>query len=58
MSTTIVVDTSVIISALIGNKDPSREVIMRCLLGRYMPLISNALKTFVSLSLLLPIYLY
>lgn len=35
----IVVDTSV----LIGKRGASREVIRRCLLGQYLPLISNAL---------------
>ena len=43
MSQTIVVDTSVIISALIGKKGPSREILRRCLQGHYKPLISNAL---------------
>ena len=40
---TIVVDTSVVISALIGEAGPSREVLRRCLLEHYEPLISNAL---------------
>ena len=43
MHSTIVVDTSVIISALIGEKGPSREILRRCMLGSYHPLISNAL---------------
>ena len=43
MSQTIVVDTSVIISALIGKRGPSREILRRCLQGDYNPLISNAL---------------
>ncbi|HEB92878.1 MAG TPA: PIN domain-containing protein, partial [Gammaproteobacteria bacterium] len=43
MIKTIVVDTSVFISALIGVRGPSREVIRRCLNGSYNPLISNAL---------------
>ena len=43
MSQIIVVDTSVIISALIGKKGPSREILRRCLHGHYKPLISNAL---------------
>ena len=43
MAKTIVIDTSVLISALIGKKGPSREVIRQCLLGNYIPLISNAL---------------
>ncbi len=43
MSTRIVVDTSVFISALIGAKGPSRELIRRCLLGEYQPLMGTAL---------------
>lgn len=43
MNQSIVIDTSVIVSALIGKRGPSREVIRRCLLGAYNPLISNAL---------------
>ncbi len=43
MDSRIVVDTSVLISALIGEKGPSREVLKLCLSGRYSPLISNAL---------------
>ena len=43
MAITVVVDTSVIISALIGVRGPSREIIRRCLKGEYSPLISNAL---------------
>ena len=39
----IVVDTSVLISALIGKHGPGREVLRRCLCGEYRPLISNAL---------------
>lgn len=39
----IVVDTSVFISALIGAKGPSRELIRRCLLGEYQPLMGTAL---------------
>jgi putative PIN family toxin of toxin-antitoxin system len=39
----IVVDTSVFVSALIGPKGPSRELIRQCLQGRYQPLMSNAL---------------
>jgi putative PIN family toxin of toxin-antitoxin system len=31
------------ISALIGKRGASREVIRRCLTGRYLPLISNSL---------------
>ena len=43
MNQSIVIDTSVIVSALIGKRGPSREVIRRCLLGVCNPLISNAL---------------
>ncbi len=43
MSDKIVVDTSVLISALIGTKGPSREVLRRCLNGSFNPLISNTL---------------
>ena len=43
MKPKIVVDTSVLISALIGKEGPSREVLKRCLLGNFKPLISNAL---------------
>jgi len=43
MSNRIVVDTSVLISALIGKQGPSRAVLRNCLTGRYNPLISNAL---------------
>jgi len=39
----IVVGTSVFISALLGAKRPSRELIRRCLLGHYQPLMGNAL---------------
>ncbi len=37
------IDTSVLISALIGKEGPSRGVLRQCLLGDYNPLISNAL---------------
>lgn len=43
MSIQIVIDTSVLISALIGSKGPGREALRRCLHGTYQPLISNAL---------------
>lgn len=43
MGIKIVVDTSVLISALIGSKGPSRELIRRCLRGFYQPLMGNAL---------------
>jgi len=41
--TKIVVDTSVFISALIGVRGPSREIIRRCLTDEHKPLISNTL---------------
>lgn len=43
MASMIVLDTSVVVSALIGKQGPSRSLIRHCLLGRYVPLISNAL---------------
>lgn len=43
MDKTVVIDTSIIVSALIGKKGPSREVIRRCLMGELKPIISNAL---------------
>lgn len=43
MTNTLVVDTSVLISALIGVQGPSREILRRCLQANYYPLISNAL---------------
>jgi putative PIN family toxin of toxin-antitoxin system len=42
-SSKLIVDTSVFISALIGSRGPSRELIRRCLLGDYVPLMGNAL---------------
>lgn len=39
----IVIDTSVLISALIGQDGPSREIIRRCLKKKIKPLISNTL---------------
>lgn len=39
----IVVDTSVLISALIGKEGPSRQVIRHCLTGCYKPVISTTL---------------
>ncbi len=41
--TMIVVDTSVMISALIGKRGASRQVLRECLMGNYLPLMSNAL---------------
>jgi uncharacterized protein len=43
MNNRIVVDTSVLISALIGEQGSSRRLLRRCLTGEYLPLISNAL---------------
>jgi uncharacterized protein len=39
----IVIDTSVLISALIGPDGLSRQILRNCLNGLYKPLISNAL---------------
>jgi putative PIN family toxin of toxin-antitoxin system len=43
MNKYVVIDTSVLISALISKEGPSREVLRLCLLGKYNPLISNTL---------------
>ncbi|MES9898736.1 MAG: putative toxin-antitoxin system toxin component, PIN family [Sedimenticola sp.] len=43
MADLVVVDTSVLVSALIGEQGPSREILRRCLNGEYNPLISNTL---------------
>nr|VFK18692.1 MAG: putative toxin-antitoxin system toxin component, PIN family [Candidatus Kentron sp. LPFa] len=43
MLATVVMDTSVLVSALIGARGPSREILKRCLRGKYRPLVSNAL---------------
>jgi putative PIN family toxin of toxin-antitoxin system len=43
MGIKIVIDTSVFISALIGQAGMSRELIRRCLKGEYTPLMGNAL---------------
>ncbi|MCP5408462.1 MAG: putative toxin-antitoxin system toxin component, PIN family [Chromatiaceae bacterium] len=43
MADIVVVDTSVLISALIAAKGPSREILRRCLKHEYIPLISNTL---------------
>ena len=43
MQRKIVVDTSVFVSALIGKRGASREILRQCLKGEYKPLISNAL---------------
>jgi putative PIN family toxin of toxin-antitoxin system len=43
MAKTIVIDTSVFISALIGEQGPSREILRHSLKGEYKSLINNAL---------------
>lgn len=43
MENIIVVDTSIVISALIGKEGSSREVIRLCLKGELKPLVSNSL---------------
>lgn len=43
MSIKIVIDTSVFISALIGQAGASRELIRQCLKNEYRPLMGNAL---------------
>ncbi|MBE9078323.1 putative toxin-antitoxin system toxin component, PIN family [Romeria aff. gracilis LEGE 07310] len=43
MPNKLVIDTSVIISALIGPSGPSRALIRRCFMGDYQPLMGNAL---------------
>lgn len=43
MSETVVIDTSVLVSALPGPSGPARELLRQCLTGKYKPLISNAL---------------
>ena len=43
MSKLIVVDTSVFVSALLGPRGASREVIRGCLLGRLQPVVGTAL---------------
>lgn len=39
----IVVDTSVFVAALLGPEGASREVLRRCLTGKYQPLMGTAL---------------
>ena len=39
----VVIDTSVLISALIGKKGPAREIIRRCLKRELVPLVSTTL---------------
>jgi putative PIN family toxin of toxin-antitoxin system len=43
MVSRIVVDTSVLISALLGPSGPSRVLVRRCLEGQHQPLMGNAL---------------
>ena len=43
MSTRIVIDTNVFIGAIINAQGLNREMIRRCLLGEYQPLMGNAL---------------
>ncbi len=43
MSLRIVVDTNVLVAALISDAGHNREVLRRCLNGKYKPLISNSL---------------
>lgn len=43
MNNIIVVDTSVLINAVLGPTGPARELVRRCLQGHYKPLISNTL---------------
>ena len=43
MSNKVVIDTSILISALIGSQGPSREILRQCLKGKLEPLLSNAL---------------
>lgn len=43
MSVKIVVDTNVFIGAIISSQGLNRQLIRRCLLGEYQPLMSNAL---------------
>ncbi len=43
MNKIVVVDTSVLINAVLGPTGPARELIRRWLQGHYNPLISNAL---------------
>jgi putative PIN family toxin of toxin-antitoxin system len=43
MKLRIVIDTSVLISALLGSNGASRELIRCCLQGKYQPLMGNTL---------------
>ncbi len=43
MSVKIVVDTNVFIGSILSSQGLNRELIRRCLLGEYQPMMSNAL---------------
>lgn len=43
MTSRIVVDTNVVTAALISPEGPNRAMLRECLLGRYEPLLGNAL---------------
>ena len=43
MTTRIVIDTNIFISAIIGSNGPNRNVIRRCFENIYQPLMGNAL---------------
>ena len=43
MPKVIVLDTNVFVSALLGPRGMSRELLRRCLLGRYQPLMGTTL---------------
>ena len=43
MNPTIVLDTSIVVSALIGKRGASREVLRRCLTAELRPVMSNTL---------------
>ena len=43
MSTRIVIDTNVFIGAIVSSQGLNREMIRRCLLSEYQPLMGNAL---------------
>jgi putative PIN family toxin of toxin-antitoxin system len=45
MNERIVIDTNVLIGALMSPQGANREIIRRCLLGEYQPLMGNALFT-------------
>ena len=43
MARRIVVDTNILVSAILSPDGAAREVLRRCLTGRYRPLVGNAL---------------